>query len=111
MYSGSSSSNFCSLPSPLHLQLLTYAHQYHSSSKMKFTTAASAFFALALSLTATVGALPTETVAKRDVWSPTIIEPNASTVWTSGEIRNVTWSVVLRSLPANRSFLTLLNML
>ena len=49
---------------------------------------ATAFFAL---LTAAY-ASPLE---KRDVWTPGILNPNASTVWVVGQSYNVTWYVVL----------------
>ncbi|KAE9389704.1 hypothetical protein BT96DRAFT_834539 [Gymnopus androsaceus JB14] len=36
-----------------------------------------------------------------DVWAPTIISPNASTVWTEGQKYNVTWDT--SNAPANIS--------
>lgn len=33
--------------------------------------------------------------ATLDVWAPTILEPDASTIWQIGKCENVTWSVVI----------------
>ncbi|KAL0574376.1 hypothetical protein V5O48_007577 [Marasmius crinis-equi] len=42
---------------------------------------------------ASVSAAPSQSpsVTKRDVWSPPIISPDASTVWVTGGTFNVTW--------------------
>ncbi|KAJ3745049.1 hypothetical protein DFH05DRAFT_1492056 [Lentinula detonsa] len=57
---------------------------------MQFTLLASALMALAASA---VSASPVSNEARMilDVWAPTIISPNASTVWTEGQQYNVTW--------------------
>jgi len=46
-----------------------------------------------LTLFTRVGASPIDGVAlsKKDIFVPRIIEPTASTVWKSGEIRKITW--------------------
>jgi len=57
-----------------------------------FTTLFTVFF-VTLFMGVGVGALPLDSVAlsKKDVFVPHILEPNADTVWTSGQIRNITW--------------------
>ncbi|KAJ3849702.1 hypothetical protein EV368DRAFT_46805 [Lentinula lateritia] len=57
---------------------------------MQFTLLASSLIALTVSA---VSASPVSNGARMilDVWSPTIISPNASTVWTEGQQYNVTW--------------------
>ncbi|KAJ3776767.1 hypothetical protein EV361DRAFT_116499 [Lentinula raphanica] len=57
---------------------------------MQFTLLASALAAFAASA---VSASPVSNAARMilDVWAPTIISPNASTVWTEGQQYNVTW--------------------
>ncbi|KAH8099655.1 hypothetical protein BXZ70DRAFT_942751 [Cristinia sonorae] len=62
---------------------------------MKFINAITTlFFAPLLLAASTVGAVPMEkkdTLSTQDVFVPRIIEPTASTVWSSGEVRNITW--------------------
>ncbi|KAJ3725157.1 hypothetical protein C8R42DRAFT_576348 [Lentinula raphanica] len=57
---------------------------------MQFTLLASALAAFAASA---VSASPVSNAARMilDVWAPTIISPNASTIWTEGQQYNVTW--------------------
>jgi hypothetical protein len=57
---------------------------------MQFTLLSSTFVAI-LAAVSSVSATP---VAREilDVWAPTIISPNASTIWTKGQQYNVTWS-------------------
>ena len=64
-------------------------------SPLKFVQAASAallFFALGVSATPTPGRSSLH-LSKRDVWSPPVITPDSTTVWTVGETVTVTWYV------------------
>ncbi|PSR75327.1 hypothetical protein PHLCEN_2v9190 [Hermanssonia centrifuga] len=54
---------------------------------MKFMTAIVALFVGIVSRVATAAPAP----VARDIWDPTILSPNASTVWRSGEAYTVVW--------------------
>ncbi|KAI0034021.1 hypothetical protein K488DRAFT_69425 [Vararia minispora EC-137] len=56
---------------------------------MKFTTTITSLIVVLVASMLSVAAPIDHT--KRDVWDPTIISPNASTVWTIGGTFNVTW--------------------
>ena len=58
---------------------------------MKFNT----FTTLATVFVAAVSAFPTNNFERRDVYTPPVTYPTAGTVWTVGEIHNVTWSVLM----------------
>ncbi|KAH8099654.1 hypothetical protein BXZ70DRAFT_942748 [Cristinia sonorae] len=64
---------------------------------MKFTNAIMTlftfFFAPLFMAAMFVSAAPlnAELFSKKDVFVPTILEPTASTVWKTGEVRNITW--------------------
>lgn len=62
-----------------------------------FSTVLSLFSALALSRVAIAAPIqPVELLA----WSPSIITPDASTVWTSGSAQTVTWKT--DNIPAEK---------
>ena len=61
---------------------------------MQFTLSIASALVAALAVSASpVSLKPAVAVARAmlDVWAPTIIPPDASTVWAQGEQYNVTW--------------------
>ena len=64
---------------------------------MKFFTT---FATTVLAIAASAIAVPVQHAA-RDVWDPTIITPDATTVWEAGSVVNVTWET--DDAPANIS--------
>ncbi|KIK62842.1 hypothetical protein GYMLUDRAFT_58091 [Collybiopsis luxurians FD-317 M1] len=71
---------------------------------MQFTLSIASALVAALAASASPVSLKPAVAAARamlDVWAPTIISPDASTVWTQGKQYNVTWDT--SDAPANIS--------